>query len=180
MIAISLSLVSILASGAADTTRSAGPAPVTPTPAPAAKPALVADSIVVEKGERKLTLFYRGLPVKSYGVALGRNPIGDKEFQGDGRTPEGVFHIESRNANSKYHLALRISYPDVTHLMRAEALGTPPGGDIMLHGLPKGFESVGAAHRDENWTEGCVALTNDEIEEIWRAVADGTPIEIKP
>lgn len=141
---------------------------------------MVADSIVVEKGERKLTLFYRGLPLKSYGVALGRNPVGDKERQGDGRTPEGVFHIQGHNANSKYHLALRISYPDLAHIMRAEALGEEVGGDIMLHGLPNGFENVGAAHRDENWTEGCVALTNQEIEEIWRAVPNGTPIEIKP
>ena len=141
---------------------------------------VVADSIVVEKGVRKLSLFYKGVQVRAYGVALGRNPIGDKVSQGDGRTPEGVFRIESRNSNSKYHLALRISYPDVVHQMRSEALGMTAGGDIMIHGLPRGYEQAGAAHRDNNWTEGCVAVTNQEIEEIWRMVKDGTPIEIKP
>jgi len=140
----------------------------------------VADSIVVEKGVRKLSLFYKGVPVRTYGVALGRNPNGDKVSKGDGRTPEGVFRIESRNSNSKYHLALRISYPDVVHQMRSEALGMTAGGDIMIHGLPKGYEQAGAAHRDNNWTEGCVAVTNEEIEEIWKLVKDGTPIEIKP
>jgi murein L,D-transpeptidase YafK len=169
-----------LLSGSIDTARVASrTSPVVQQGAPAVAVAQ-ADSIVVEKGERKLTLFLHGSPLKSYAVALGPNPVGDKERQGDGRTPEGVFHIQAHNPNSKYHLALKISYPDVTHQMRADALGIPAGGDIMIHGLPKGFESVGAAHLEQNWTEGCVAVTNAEIEEIWRAVRDGTPVEIKP
>ena len=177
---VSFLLLSSLLAGPADTARVASrPNPVSQQGAAAAVP-MQADSIVVEKGERKLTLFLRGTPLKTYAVALGPNPIGDKERQGDGRTPEGVFHIQAHNPNSRYHLALRISYPDVVHQMRADALGVPAGGDIMIHGLPTGFEQVGAAHLERNWTEGCVAVTNAEIEEIWRVVRDGTPVEIKP
>ncbi len=139
-----------------------------------------ADSVVVEKGARRLTLFREGRPLRIYFVALGRNPVGDKIRMGDGRTPEGVYRIESRNSQSKYYRALRISYPDVRHARRARELGVSPGGDIMIHGLPNGKGSVGAAHRTADWTEGCIALTNEEIDELWRAVADGTPIEIKP
>ena len=177
MLPLLLSALVLNSSPATDTARVVRTAPASRV---AASDVPNADSIVVEKGVRKLSLFYRGVRVRSYGVALGRNPIGDKERQGDGRTPEGVFRIESRNSNSKYHLALRISYPDVLHSMRSEALGMTAGGDIMIHGLPKGYELAGAAHRDNNWTEGCVAVTNEEIEEIWKLVKDGTPIEIKP
>jgi murein L,D-transpeptidase YafK len=139
-----------------------------------------ADSVVVEKGARRLTLLRGGQPLRIYYVALGRNPVGDKQRLGDGRTPEGVYRIESRNANSRYYRALRISYPDPAHARRARSLGVSPGGDIMIHGLPNGKGGVGAAHRAADWTEGCIALTNQEIDEIWRAVPDGTPIEIRP
>jgi murein L,D-transpeptidase YafK len=113
-------------------------------------------------------------------VALGRNPIGDKVRRGDAKTPEGLFHIEGRNPGSKYHLSLRISYPDAAHSARAARMGVAPGGDIMIHGLPDAFATVGALHRQQDWTEGCVAVTNAEIEEIWRAIPDGAPILIKP
>jgi murein L,D-transpeptidase YafK len=106
--------------------------------------------------------------------------VGDKERLGDNRTPEGLFHIDDRNAQSRYHLALHISYPDPVHLARARALGVPPGGDIMIHGLPKGLEFVGAAHRADDWTNGCIAVTNQEIDEIWRVVPTGTQIRILP
>jgi L,D-peptidoglycan transpeptidase YkuD (ErfK/YbiS/YcfS/YnhG family) len=138
-----------------------------------------ADSIVVEKNAHTLTLYAKGQPVRQYLIALGRNPVGDKERLGDGRTPEGLFHVAARNAESKYHRALRISYPDAAHAARAARLGATPGGDIMIHGLPNGQGSVGAAHRDFDWTEGCVALTDEEIDEIFRVVSVGTPIEIK-
>jgi murein L,D-transpeptidase YafK len=139
-----------------------------------------ADSIVLDKSERKLSMYDRGTLVKSYVVALGRNPVGDKERRGDGRTPEGLYRIEGRNPGSKYHLSLRVSYPSVEDRTRAARRGVSPGGDIMLHGLPKEFATVGALHREQDWTEGCVALTNEEIEEIWRAVPDGAWIHIKP
>jgi lipoprotein-anchoring transpeptidase ErfK/SrfK len=145
---------------------------------PSAPP--VADSIVVYKRERTLRLFYHGVPVKSYFIALGTKPVGDKERAGDQRTPEGLFSVDAHNPASKYHLALHISYPDATHRARAASLGLDPGGDIMIHGLPDKYSSIGKDHRQDDWTNGCVALTNQEIEEIWHAVPDGTPVQIKP
>ncbi|HEU4722052.1 MAG TPA: L,D-transpeptidase family protein [Gemmatimonadaceae bacterium] len=139
-----------------------------------------ADSIVVYKRERTLILYNRGVPVRSYFVALGSKPVGDKERAGDQKTPEGVFRITAHNPASKFHLALRLSYPTDTHRARAAALGVDPGGDIMIHGLPKEFSQAGKDHRQNDWTNGCVALSNQEIEEIWHAVPDGTPVQIKP
>jgi murein L,D-transpeptidase YafK len=147
---------------------------------PGGGPVALADSIVIEKKAHRLTLYHLGRPMRSYQVALGRQPIGDKLSAGDRRTPEGLFSIEDRNPNSQYHLSLRISYPDAAHRARAESLGVSPGGDIMIHGLPNGRGSVGAAHRAYDWTNGCVALTDEEIEEIWSAVPIGTPVQIKP
>src|SRR5439155_9135532 len=140
----------------------------------------MADSIVVFKRERTLTLYYRGVPVRSYFVALGSHPVGDKERAGDQRTPEGLFHVNAHNPASKFHLALRISYPDDAHRARAAALGADPGGDIMIHGLPPEYSEAGKDQVANDWTNGCVALSNAEIEEIWHAVPDGTPVQIKP
>jgi murein L,D-transpeptidase YafK len=139
-----------------------------------------ADSMVLDKSDRRLTLYYRGAAVKKYEVALGRNPVGPKLRRGDGRTPEGMYYIEGRNPASKYHLALRVSYPAATDLQRAAKMGVTTGGDIMIHGLPPAFATVGALHRQQDWTEGCVAVTNEEIEEIWRSVPNGAWIQIKP
>ena len=141
---------------------------------------MLADSIVVEKRLRRMTLYFNGLPVKRYGVALGRNPTGRKLQIGDFRTPEGIYFIEGRNPQSKYYRSLRISYPDVLDRLRAQSLGLEAGGDIMIHGLPTGRELMGASHRRTDWTEGCIAVTNQELDEIWRAIPDGAPIEIKP
>jgi murein L,D-transpeptidase YafK len=153
---------------------------VSHTPMIGVKGVLAADSIVVEKAKHTLTLYQAGLPVRTYGVALGKEPTGDKQRIGDNRTPEGLFRIDFKNAQSKFHMALHISYPDAAHLQRANALGVAPGGNIMIHGLPPAFKSYGAAHREFDWTEGCIAVTDDEIEEIWRAVPQGAPIQIKP
>ena len=178
-----------------DSTRPASkPSATTPTAAPttAAVPAaraeiapptrdpFTADSIVVQKSLRRLSLYSGGVLVRSYVVALGQQPVGDKVRRGDMRTPEGLFTIEGRNPKSRYHRALRISYPDAAHRARAAALGVSPGGDIMIHGLPNGQGAVGAEHRAFDWTEGCIAVTNEEIDEIWSAVPIGTRIEIKP
>jgi lipoprotein-anchoring transpeptidase ErfK/SrfK len=158
--------------------------PLYSVPLPSARMRLgapsIADSIVVYKRERTLTLYYRGVPVKSYFIALGLNPVGDKQRAGDGRTPEGLFHVNAHNPASKYHLALRISYPDDAHRARAAAIGADPGGDIMIHGLPPEYSEAGKDHVANDWTNGCVALSNAEIEELWRAVPDGTPVQIKP
>jgi murein L,D-transpeptidase YafK len=166
--------------GSADSTRAVARNATPPAPAAPAGVAFSADSIVVEKSARRLSLYRGGTLVRTYLVALGQQPVGDKVRIGDMRTPEGVFRIEARNPQSRYHRSLRISYPDAAHRARARALGVSPGGDIMIHGLPKRHASVGAAHRDFDWTEGCIAVTNAEIEEIWGAVPLGTPIHIKP
>lgn len=118
--------------------------------------------------------------LKTYKIALGSNSVGPKTRQGDHRTPEGVYRIDSRNAHSRYHLALHVSYPSKEDLARAQKLGVSPGGDIMIHGLPDAYAYLGALHTKYDWTDGCIAVSNPEIEEIWKLVPIGTPIEIKP
>jgi hypothetical protein len=139
-----------------------------------------ADSIVVEKSRRTMTLYNSGSPVRIYFIALGQNPVGKKVGIGDNRTPEGVYYIAGHNPASKYHLSLRVSYPNEQDLAEALARGVSPGGDIMIHGLPRGFENMGAEHRQRDWTNGCIAVTNAEIEEIWSAIPAGAVIYIKP
>ena len=141
---------------------------------------VVADRVLVEKAERRLTLLKAGQVLKTYKVALGRSPEGPKRQQGDGRTPEGTYAIAGRKADSTFHLALRISYPSASDTTRARAEGAEPGGDIMIHGIKNGFGWIGSLHTTYDWTEGCIAVTDEEIEEIWRAVPDGTPVEIRP
>ena len=161
------------------------PTPTIPVPVAAEWPGDLpgdfrADSIVVEKGERRLTLFYRGFPVRRYRIALGRNPVGDKISIGDYRTPEGVFYIIGRNPQSKFYKSLEISYPDSAHEVRAAELGVSPGGNIMIHGLPPHQAKLGPSHALTDWTEGCIAVTNGEIDQMWRAVEMGAVIYIKP
>lgn len=143
-------------------------------------PAIVADRIVVNKQERELLLIAGEKTLKRYQIALGGHPQGHKTQQGDQRTPEGSYHITARNPHSAYHLALRINYPNRHDQMQAVHRGVSPGGDIMIHGLPNGLGWIGRLHRWIDWTAGCIAVTNAEIEEIWQAVPDNTPIEIKP
>lgn len=140
----------------------------------------MADRIIIVKSSRTMTLFHSGSVLRSYKVALGGHPVGAKERQGDERTPEGEYKIDSRNAHSQFHLALHISYPNAADRARARSLGLDPGGDIMIHGLPAGWARIGAAHRLRDWTLGCIAVTNPEIEEIWQLVPVGTTVEIKP
>lgn len=139
-----------------------------------------ADAVLVEKSARRLTLLREGQPLKVYRVSLGREPIGAKVREGDRRTPEGAYTIDYRNPASGYHRALHVSYPDADDVARARELGVPPGGDIMIHGLRNRFGWLGRIHRAADWTQGCIAVTNPEIREIWGAVPDGTPIEIRP
>ena len=140
----------------------------------------VADRVVVEKAARTLTLYRAGQAVKTYRVALGREPVGHKLQEGDGRTPEGTYRIDFHKRDSAFHRALHISYPNAADRAQARARGVSPGGDIMIHGLPNGAVAAGAAHRLRDWTEGCIAVTNSEIEELWTAVPDGTLVEIRP
>lgn len=138
-----------------------------------------ADKVIVLKSERRLLLTKDGQVLKQYRIVLGRDPIGHKTEQGDGRTPEGLYRIDGRNAKSGYRLSLHISYPDKRDRARARERGVSPGGDIMIHGIKNGFGWVGPLHRLVDWTNGCVAVTDSEIEEIWRAVPNGVAIEIR-
>ncbi len=138
-----------------------------------------ADRILIEKKERRLTLFSKGKVLKTYQIALGGNPNGPKERQGDNKTPEGTYVIDSRNKNSRYHLSLHISYPNEKDKKRAKELGVSPGGDIMIHGIKNGLSWVGDMHTEVDWTKGCIAVTDEEIEEINRVVPLGTIVEIR-
>ena len=145
----------------------------------ASKP-LHADRVLVLKKERTLQLLSQGKVIKTYKVALGGDPVGAKTRQGDHKTPEGLYVLDSRNAHSQFYKSIHISYPSERDRVAARKDGVSPGGDVFVHGLPKGYGFVGASHRLKDWTDGCVAVTNEEIDEIWQAVADGTPIEIRP
>lgn len=139
-----------------------------------------ADMILVEKAARRLTLLREGRAIATYPVSLGFTPIGDKQREGDGRTPEGRYQVEWKNPNSVAHLSLKVSYPNERDRAEAQTAGVEPGGDIMIHGLMNGFSWVGALHRKVDWTQGCVGLTNSEMAEIYASVDVGTPIEIRP
>ena len=139
-----------------------------------------ADKILINKKERQLTLLSTGKVLKTYRIALGGNPNGPKERQGDNKTPEGTYFIDARNKDSRYHISLHLSYPNERDRRRARARGVSPGGDIMIHGIKNGYSSVGELHTEYDWTKGCIAVTDEEIEEIERFVPDGTPVEIRP
>jgi murein L,D-transpeptidase YafK len=139
-----------------------------------------ADRIVVVKSTHTMTLYADGKVLKVYHVSLGSGASGNaKQKQGDHETPEGVYTINSRNEHSSCHLALHISYPNAADRERARKLGVDPGGDVMIHGLPPGYDSIKAGTQLADWTYGCIALTNAEMDEVWRLVPVGTRIEIR-
>jgi L,D-peptidoglycan transpeptidase YkuD (ErfK/YbiS/YcfS/YnhG family) len=138
------------------------------------------DKILIDKKERRLTVLSKGEVLKTYKVALGGDPVGPKERHDDNKTPEGTYVIDSRNRNSRYHLALHISYPNERDKRRARQLGVAPGGDIMIHGIKNGFSWVGEFHTQVDWTKGCIAVTDEEIEELDKLVSVGTVVEIRP
>lgn len=139
-----------------------------------------ADRVIVHKTEHTLTLLREGQVLKTYKVALGGNVVGPKTQRGDHKTPEGLYILDRRNEHSHFYRSIHISYPSVADLERAKKAGVEPGGDVMIHGLQNGLGWVGSLHRLHDWTDGCVAVTDEEMDEIWRAVPDGTPIEIDP
>lgn len=143
-------------------------------------PGTRAELLVVEKSKRQLTLFVEGKVLKVYKIALGKQPKGRKECEGDQKTPEGLYFIDYHKRDSNYHRALHISYPNKDDIERARKQGVHAGNSIMIHGIRKGWEWIGEVHQMWDWTEGCIAVTNEEIEELWRVVPDGTLIEIKP
>ncbi len=140
----------------------------------------VSDYIIVIKSKRIMLLLQEGKVIRAYKIALGKSPVGKKSIQGDGKTPEGTYYIADKNPNSRFYKSLKISYPNEQDLEKAQKEGINPGGDIMIHGLSKKVEFLGKYHIIEDWTEGCIAVTNEEIDEIWELVPKGTPIEILP
>lgn len=148
--------------------------------AAATSPDAKADLVVVLKSARQLVLMHSGRVLKTYPIALGASPRGPKRAQGDHKTPEGSYVIDGRHPHSPYHLALHISYPNAADRARAAAAHRDPGGDIFIHGLPSWFGPIDLGRFTKDWTEGCIAVGNKAIEEIWTEVADGTVIEIRP
>jgi murein L,D-transpeptidase YafK len=139
----------------------------------------LADRIVIEKSAHTMKLMSGDQVLKTYKVALG-NPKGAKHQEGDRETPEGEYVIDAKNEHSHFHRALHISYPNTADRERAKKLGVSPGGDVEIHGLPSMFAWVGSLHRLKDWTAGCVAVTNSEMDEIWPLVPSGTKVEIRP
>ena len=135
--------------------------------------------VLVEKSHHKMQLLDHGRLIKTYSVSLGPD-LGPKQKKGDGRTPEGRYVIDSRNPSSKFHRALHVSYPNAADRARARRMGVDPGGDIMIHGLPNGWGKLGKLHLARDWTQGCIAVTDEQIEEIWKLVPNGTVVEIRP
>ncbi len=138
-----------------------------------------ADAVLVSKKERKLYLLRDGAAYRDYSIALGGNPVGHKQQEGDQKTPEGDYVLDWRNPQSAFHLSLHVSYPNEVDRAAAEARGVSPGGLIMIHGQRNGFGWLGVLVQMRDWTDGCIAVTNVAMEEIWRAVPDGTPIHIE-
>jgi murein L,D-transpeptidase YafK len=141
---------------------------------------LHADRVVVLKKERTLQLLSQGKVIKAYKIALGGDPVGPKTRQGDHKTPEGLYVLDARNAHSQFYRSIHISYPSERDRAGAKKSAVAPGGAVFVHGLPNGYGWIGAGHRAKDWTDGCIAVTDEEIDEIWLAVGNGTPIEIRP
>jgi murein L,D-transpeptidase YafK len=139
-----------------------------------------ASYILVDKSDRQLTLYRRGHVLGKFDISLGANPQGHKRYEGDRRTPEGIYRIDARNPDSDFHLSLRISYPNSHDAAWAHARGLQPGGQIMIHGMPNNFRLPDSDKFSFDWTDGCIAVADDEMEKIWNLVEVGTLIEIRP
>jgi murein L,D-transpeptidase YafK len=139
-----------------------------------------ADSVLVKKHEKRLYLMKSNKPFKIYRVAFGANSKGHKRRAGDERTPEGTYTLDYKNSNSDFYKSIHISYPNDQDIKRAKEMGVVPGGDIMIHGQKNGAKNFERIQRYVNWTDGCIAVTNNEMDEIWASVDVGTPITIEP
>jgi murein L,D-transpeptidase YafK len=140
----------------------------------------VADKVVVEKGKRKLHLLKGGVAIRSFDIALGIRPVGDKEKEGDFKTPEGNYLLDAKNPDSEYFLAIHVSYPNSVDRAEARSQGVDPGGAIMIHGQPNDPTRSEAYYRTQDWTNGCIAVSNSDMIDIWLMTAENTPIEIRP
>jgi len=139
-----------------------------------------ADLVVVHKAMRRLDLYQQGKLLRSYVVSLGPDAVGAKWQEGDGKTPEGEYRIDYRKQDSTFHRALHISYPEPKDSAIAKAHGVSPGGLVMIHGTKNGLSQKGQERLAPDWTDGCIAVTNQEIDEIWQMVPDGTKVALKP
>jgi murein L,D-transpeptidase YafK len=139
-----------------------------------------ADKVLVLKAKREMQLLKEGRVIKIYRIAMGDQPVGHKQQEGDERTPEGTYTLDWRNSKSAWHKSIHISYPNEQDVARAKRMGVSPGGDIMIHGMAKNMAWIGALHTARDWTNGCIAVTNEEMDEIWTMVKNGTEIEIQP
>jgi len=149
-------------------------------PVPAVTSLPLVDRVVVHKGERRMLLMHGGNIVRSYHIALGLSPIGQKERSGDFRTPEGSYRLERRNARSDYFLSIRVSYPNDVDLRRARSRHWDTGGSIMIHGLPNYLRHEPEYYLNHDWTDGCIAVSNADMTEIWMLTPDDVPIDILP
>lgn len=138
------------------------------------------DKIIIYKSKRQLLVFSQNELIKTFTISIGGEPIGKKEFEGDNKTPEGSYYISDKNSNSGYHKNLSISYPNSVDIKNAKKYGKSTGGDIKIHGIKNGFGGIGKFHRWIDWTKGCIAITDEEIDELFKLVKIGTPIEINP
>lgn len=140
----------------------------------------VADRVLVEKNDRKLHLLKDGVAFRTFQIALGISPVGDKEQEGDQKTPEGVYTLDGRNSDSDYFLSIHISYPSAADRLDAISHGVDPGGQIMIHGQPNEPKYSEAYYREEDWTDGCIAVSNSDMIDIWLMTPETVPIEIRP
>ena len=140
----------------------------------------VADRVLIEKGARKLHLLQGGEIFRTFEIALGIVPVGDKKEEGDFKTPEGRYLLDRRNPNSDFFLSIRISYPNAADRREAAVAGVDPGGQIMIHGQPNAPTRSEAYYRTQDWTNGCVAVSNSDMIDIWLMTGENTPIEIRP
>ncbi|MDH5214499.1 MAG: L,D-transpeptidase family protein [Gammaproteobacteria bacterium] len=140
----------------------------------------VADKVLVEKGKRKLHLLKDNKPFRTYKIALGVDPVGDKEREGDQKTPEGMYYLDMRNPDSDFFLSIRISYPDTSDRIAARSKGQDPGGQIMIHGQPNTPTYSDGYYAKEDWTNGCIAVSNSDMIDIWLMTPNNIPIEIVP
>ena len=138
------------------------------------------DRVVIEKNKHILTAYSGKQVTAMYRVALGLEPVGPKSCKGDLRTPEGHYKIAAQNPNSGFHRSLRLDYPNAEDVAKAKKIGCDPGSNVAIHGLQNGYEWVGRTHCDVDWTNGCVAVTNQEMDRLWQIVPVGTPVEILP
>lgn len=139
-----------------------------------------ADRVLVDKGNRKLYLLHKGDVLRAYRISLGLRPEGHKQFEGDFRTPEGVYRLTRRNPNSEYFLSIQVDYPNAQDQARARRQGLSPGGAIMIHGEPNAPRKPRDYYANVDWTEGCIAVSNSDMVEIWLMTPPDTPIEIRP